>query len=410
MFSNDRWKEIFDTIRKNKLRTLLSGFTVALGIFIFIILLGFGNGLSNTFEGFFNDDNINTIFIFPGTTEQPFKGYESGRRIEFKNNDISSIEKEFSNYIENITPRISTAGIVKYKTKANNYSIRAVGPAHQYNEMTIMMYGRYLNEDDIKYKRHYVVIGRLVKEDLFGQEDPIGKYISGSGHTWKVIGVFQDNGGDEEERMLYIPYTTLQKLQKNTDKVDQIILSYDPEIGYSGAMDLEEQLMTFLKKKKDIDPKDRSGIYIRNVADNLKDNQRFASILQLVISFIGIGTLIAGIIGISNIMVFVVKERTKELGIRKAIGASPASIIIMILQEAIFITTISGYVGLISGITFLRFIGDKLEADYFITDPYIDINTAINATIILIISGAIAGYIPARRAANIKPIIALRDE
>lgn len=410
MFSNDRWKEIFDTIRKNKLRTLLSGFTVALGIFIFIILFGFGNGLSNTFEGFFNDDNINTIFIFPGTTEQPFKGYESGRRIEFKNNDISSIEKEFSDYIENITPRISTAGIVKYKTKANNYSIRAVSPAHQYNEMTIMMYGRYLNEDDIKYKRHYVVIGRLVKEDLFGQEDPIGKYISGSGHTWKVIGVFQDNGGDEEERMLYIPYTTLQKLQKNTDKVDQIILSYDPKIGYSGAMDLEEQLMTFLKKKKDIDPKDRSGIYIRNVADNLKENQRFASILQLVISFIGIGTLIAGIIGISNIMVFVVKERTKELGIRKAIGASPTSIIIMILQEAIFITTISGYVGLISGITFLRFIGDKLEADYFITDPYVDINTAINATIILIIFGAIAGYIPARRAANIKPIIALRDE
>ena len=410
MFSNDRWKEIFDTIRKNKLRTLLSGFTVALGIFIFIILFGFGNGLSNTFEGFFNDDNINTIFIFPGTTEQPFKGYESGRRIEFKNNDISSIEKEFSDYIENITPRISTAGIVKYKTKANNYSIRAVSPAHQYNEMTIMMYGRYLNEDDIKYKRHYVVIGRLVKEDLFGQEDPIGKYISGSGHTWKVIGVFQDNGGDEEERMLYIPYTTLQKLQKNTDKVDQIILSYDPKIGYSGAMYLEEKLMTFLKKKKDIDPKDRSGIYIRNVADNLKENQRFASILQLVISFIGIGTLIAGIIGISNIMVFVVKERTKELGIRKAIGASPTSIIIMILQEAIFITTISGYIGLISGITFLRFIGDKLEADYFITDPYVDINTAINATIILIIFGAIAGYIPARRAANIKPIIALRDE
>lgn len=410
MFSNDRWKEIFDTIRKNKLRTLLSGFTVALGIFIFIILFGFGNGLSNTFEGFFNDDNINTIFIFPGTTEQPFKGYESGRRIEFKNNDISSIEKEFSDYIENITPRISKAGIVKYKTKANNYSIRAVSPAHQYNEMTIMMYGRYLNEDDIKYKRHYVVIGRLVKEDLFGQEDPIGKYISGSGHTWKVIGVFQDNGGDEEERMLYIPYTTLQKLQKNTDKVDQIILSYDPKIGYSGAMNLEKKLMTFLKKKKDIDPKDRSGIYIRNVADNLKENQRFASILQLVISFIGIGTLIAGIIGISNIMVFVVKERTKELGIRKAIGASPASIIIMILQEAIFITTISGYVGLISGITFLRFIGDKLEADYFITDPYVDINTAINATIILIIFGAIAGYIPARRAANIKPIIALRDE
>ena len=410
MFNKDSWIEIFDTIRKNKLRTFLSGFTVALGIFIFIILFGFGNGLSNTFQKYFNDDNTNSMFVFPGRTTEPFKGYETGRRIEFDNSDLKAIIDNFDKYIESISPRIYDYANIKYKHKSNNYSIRAVSPSHQYNEMTIMMQGRFLHEDDIIHKKRHAVIGRLVALDLFEDENPIGKYIDGSGHTWKVIGVFQDDGGDREERTVYIPYTSLQKIKKNTDKIDEIIINYKPEIGYTGAVEFEKKLKQFLKARKDISPKDRSGIYIRNVADNLKDTQQFASVLQLIITFIGIGTLIAGIIGISNIMVFVVKERTKELGIRKAIGASPKSIITMILQESIFITTFSGYFGLIIGIATLSLIGDKLEADYYITNPYIDISTAITATIILILFGALAGYIPARRAAKIKPIIALRDE
>jgi len=410
MFNRDNWIEIFDTIRKNKLRTFLSGFTVALGIFIFIILFGFGNGLSNTFQKYFNDDNVNSMFIFPGTTNNPYKGYESGRMIKFDNADLKAITDNFDNYLESISPRIYDNAIIKYKNKSNNYSIRAVSPSHQYNEITIMMQGRFLHEDDITHKKRHAVIGRLVAQDLFKNEDPIGKYIDGDGHSWKVIGVFQDDGGDREERMIYIPYTSLQKIKKNTDKIDQIILSYKPEIGYEGAVEFEQKLEQFLKSRKDIDPKDSGGIYIRNVADNLKENQQFASVLQLIITFIGIGTLIAGIIGISNIMVFVVKERTKELGIRKAIGASPRSIIAMILQEAIFITTLSGYFGLIAGIATLSLIGDTLEKDYFITNPYIDISTAIGATVILILFGALAGYIPARRAAKIKPIVALRDE
>lgn len=410
MFNKDSWIEIFDTIRKNKLRTFLSGFTVALGIFIFIILFGFGNGLSNTFQTFFNDDNTNSMFVFPGRTTEPFKGYETGRRIEFDNSDLKAIIDNFDKYIETISPRIYDYANIKYKHKSNNYSIRAVSPSHQYNEMTIMMQGRFLHEDDITHKKRHAVIGRLVALDLFEDEDPIGKYIDGSGHTWKVIGVFQDDGGDREERTVYIPYTSLQKIKKNTDKLDEIIISYKPEIGYAGAVEFEKKLNRFLKARKNISPEDRSGIYIRNVADNLKETQQFASVLQLIITFIGIGTLIAGIIGISNIMVFVVKERTKELGIRKAIGASPKSIITMILQESIFITTFSGYFGLIIGIATLSLIGDKLEEDYYITNPYIDLSTAVTATIILVLFGALAGYIPARRAAKIKPIIALRDE
>jgi putative ABC transport system permease protein len=206
-----------------------------------------------------------------------------------------------------------------------------------------------------------------------------------------------------------MPYTTRQVLEKNNDKISQIIVSFRPEIGHAGALAFEKQLRLFMKNKKDIDPTDENGIYIRNVADQLKKNQQFAGVLQLIVTFVGIGTLIAGIIGISNIMVFVVKERTKELGIRKALGATPKSVINMILHESIFITTISGFVGMIGGIVLLKSIGEELK-DFFILNPYIESSTAIFSTFLLILFGAIAGYIPAKRAASIKPIVPLRDE
>ena len=409
MFNRDRWQEIFETIRKNKLRTFLSGFTVALGIFIFIILFGFGNGLKNQFQEFFLDDATNVIFLFPGKTSKPYDGFKSNRRIEFRNDDLSDIKEQFPFFLEYITPRISRIAAVKYKNDFDNYTTRAVGPAHQFAEKTILMKGRFINRDDIKNKTKYAVIGRLVAQDLFNQEDPLGKFIDIGNSVFKVIGVFQDDGGDREERYIYIPYTTRQLLEKSNDKLDQIVLAFKPQIGHSGSVLFERKLREFLKKKKSIDPSDPNGIYIRNIADQLKQNQQFANVLQLIVTFVGLGTLIAGIIGISNIMVFVVKERTKELGIRKALGATPKSVIRMILQESIFITTISGYMGLFIGIFVLKNIGVSLQ-DYFIKNPYIDTSTALFSTLILILFGGIAGYIPAKRAAQIKPIIALRDE
>lgn len=410
MFSRDRWLEIFETIKKNKLRTFLSGFTVALGILIFVVLFGFGNGLKNTFEKFFKDDALNTIWLNPSRTSKPYMGYEANRRIELDNDDMLDIQKRFDFYIEGMTPRISFSSDVGYKLESNNYSIRGVGPSHQKNEMTIIMKGRYINGLDVDNKERNIVIGRLVEQDLFKGENSIGKFISGGGRSWKIVGVFQDDGGDREERIIYAPYTTVQSIRKNTDKVDQIIISYKPEIGYAGAVAFEKQLKKYMKQKKFIDPTDPRGIFIRSASSDLQENDQFASVLQYIISFVGIGTLLAGIIGISNIMVFVVKERTKELGIRKAIGATPKSIVGMILHEAIFITTISGYVGLLTGVVFLNYIGDKLEEEYFITNPGIDLSTGITATIILIAFGAFAGYLPAKRAAQIKPIEALRDE
>ena len=409
MWSRDRWQEMFYTLRKNKLRTTLSGFTVALGIFIFVVLFGFGNGLKNSFEQFFVDDSTNTIWLYPGLTEKPYRGYKGKRRIIFKNDDLADIKQNFSFFIDFVTPSISRGALVKYAKESNNYTIRAVAPGHQFAEKTMVTDGRYINERDVIEKTKYATIGRLVEKDLFGNKPALGKNINVGGISFKVIGVFRDAGGDNEERLIYIPYTTRQQIEKSNDRVDQIMVAFKPELGYAGAMAFEKKLNTFMRKKHNIAPSDRGGIYVRNVADEFRQTQNIGSVLQYVVLFIGIGTLLAGIIGISNIMVFVVKERTKELGIRKAIGATPKSIVGMILQESVFITAIAGYAGLLAGVGTLALIGDSLE-DYFITSPYIDTNEAIGATVILVVFGAIAGYIPAQRAAKIKPIIALRDE
>ena len=409
MFNRDRWQEIYETIRKNRLRTFLSGFTVALGIFIFIVLFGFGNGLKNTFKQFFLDDATNTLWVSPGKTSKPYRGFKANRRIEFENSDLEDIKDNFKFFLEGITPRINRSARVRFRGESDNYSTRAVAPDHQYIEKTLIMQGRFINKDDIEKKTKNIVIGRLVAKDLFKKEDPIGKYLEIGSTAFKVVGIFQDQSGDREERLIYIPYTTQQLIEKNNDKINSIIVSFRPELGYTSALAFERQLRLFLKKKKSIDPRDSNGIRIRNVADQIRQNQRFAGVLQLIVAFVGIGTLIAGIIGISNIMVFVVKERTKELGVRKALGATPKSVIGMVLHESIFITTLSGITGMIAGIVLLSNMEDRLE-EFFIIDPYIDNTTALLATILLILFGAVAGYIPAKRAASIKPIVALRDE
>jgi len=310
-----------------------------------------------------------------------------------------------------MTPRIRRGGTVTYKNRSDNYTTSGIGPGMQFAEKTIMMKGRYINTKDVREKAKFAVIGRMVEKDIFQGEDAMGKYIDISGSAFRVIGVFQDDGGDNEERNIFIPFTTRQLIEGNNDKIGEITLAFNEAIGYSGAMKLERQLKNYIRKKKEISPKDPRGIRVENVADALKKNQQFAGVLKIIISAIAFAVIISGIIGISNIMVFVVKERTKEIGIRKAMGATPKTIISTILLESIFITTIFGFVGMILGIVVLNSIqGKMLEDDYFITNPGIDSGMAIFVTILLIICGTLAAYIPAKKAARIKPIVALRDE
>ena len=409
MFSKDRWSEIFEAIGKNKLRTVLSGFTVALGILIFTILLGMGNGLHNSFLQSFVDDAQNIIFIRTGQTSMAYKGFQEGRQIRMKNEDMSFIEDNNIGKVEYLTPRVYLGGLAKYKKESGNYTIRSVNQDHQYLEKTIMMKGRYLNEKDIAERSKNIVIGRLVEKDLFKKDDALEKYLDIDGIAYKVIGVFQDSGGDNEERYIYLPYTTAQLLFGNNEYVDQINLSYNMAMTTDEAIAFADKIEKDFKQKFNVAPDDQSAVRVRSFAEDIKETMIILGGINIVIFIIGIGTLISGVIGIGNIMTFTVKERTKELGIRKAIGASPRSIISMILQEAMLITVVAGYLGLLIGIFVLKGIGNNLE-EFFIVNPYVDTKIIILATLILIIAGLFAGYVPARRAARIKPIVALRDE
>lgn len=409
MFDLDRWREIFQSINKNKLRSVLSGFTVSFAILLFTLLFGVVNGLKNTFSEFFVDDAANMISIRVSKTSKPYRGLQSGRRIQLKNKNFNHVRDTYESDIQFLTARIYKNFNISYKNNQDNFSIRGVHPDHQFLEKTIIDEGRYINKLDINQASKVIVIGRLVKSDLFGEMPALGKYVNVKGSTYKVVGVFSDDGGDNEERMSYIPVTTAQKLYGNNDYLSQINLGYNPNLSLDKAISFGNQLERDLKNKLDIHPDDQSALFVRNMAEANKGIGIIMVALLAIVWLVGSGTLIAGIIGISNIMIFSIKERTKEFGIRKALGAKPSSIVAMVVQETVLITSVAGYVGLSLGIFILDQIGEGLE-DYFIKDPSVSSSLVIGSTLLLILSGLVAGFIPAKKASKIKPIVALRAD
>ncbi|WP_375238437.1 ABC transporter permease [Aurantibacter sp.] len=409
MFDIDLWREIFQSINKNRTRSLLSGFTVAFAILLFVILFGIANGLKNTFAEAFVDDATNSIFVYTGFTTKAHKGLQAGRKIQLKNEDQDFILDEYGNKVQYITSRIYKNVSASFKNEQNNYQLRAVNPDHQFLEKTNVVTGRYINQSDIINKTKVVVIGRLVDEDLFLKTTPLGKYINLNGIQYKVVGIFEDDGGDNEERMIYMPLTTAQQIYGNNDYVDQINLTYNPELDFDQALGFSRSLTEKLKDRFSVSPIDQRAIRVRNLANESQQVNQMTGALGVIIVIIGFGTLIAGVVGISNIMIFIVKERTKEIGVRKALGASPKSIVSLILIESIIITTIAGYIGLLLGVGVLELVTPVLK-EYFIKDPGVSTTLVISATITLIIAGTIAGYLPAKKASQIKPIVALRDD
>jgi len=410
MFDLDRWREIFQSINKNKLRSVMSGFTVAFAILLFTLLFGIVSGLKNTFEGAFVDDAANSMIVRVWKTTKPFKGLQSNRRIQLKNPDYEYLEDKYDSEIDLMTARIFKNFSISYDNKQDNYSVTAVHPDHQFLEKTIIDEGRYINQLDINESSKVIVIGRLIKSDLFGEKPALGKRVNVGGISYKVIGIFSDDGGDNEERVAYIPVTTAQKLYGNNDYLSQIRIGYNQDLNLDEAIAFGNLIERDMRSKLDIHPDDQSALSVRNMAEGRKGVDVFMIALFFIVVFIGSGTLIAGIIGISNIMIFVIKERTKEFGIRKALGAKPSSIVGMVVQESVLITTIAGYLGLTLGTYILSLIGNNLEKDYFIKDPSVSQGLVIGATIVLIISGLIAALVPARKASQIKPVVALRAD
>ncbi|MBT6880850.1 MAG: ABC transporter permease [Flavobacterium sp.] len=410
MFDLDRWREIFQSINKNKLRSIMSGFTVAFAILLFTLLFGVVSGLKNTFEGAFIDNAVNSMIVRVWKTTKPFNGLQSGRRIQLKNPDYNYIAEKYDSKIDLMTARIFKNFSISHKNKQDNYSITAVHPDHQFLEKTIITEGRYINQLDINESSKVIVIGRLVKSDLFGEKPALGKRVNVGGISYKVIGIFSDDGGDNEERISYIPVTTAQKLYGNNDYLNQIRIGYNEDLNLDEAIAFGKLVERDMRSKLDIHPDDQSALSVRNMAEVSKGVDVFMIALFFIVIFIGSGTLIAGIIGISNIMIFVIKERTKEFGIRKALGAKPSSIVGMVVQESVLITTIAGYLGLTLGTYVLSLIGNSLEKDYFIKDPSVSQGLVVGATFVLIISGLIAALVPARKASQIKPVVALRAD
>ena len=410
MFDLDRWREIFQSINKNRLRSVMSGFTVAFAILLFTLLFGVASGLGNFFKSAFADDAQNMMLVRVWKTTKPYKGLQTGRAIQLKNTDYNYVTEEYEDQIQYQSARIYKNFSIKYKNEASSYSVRAVHPDHQFLEKTLIDEGRYLNNRDLREKSKVIVIGRLVKKDLFGEKPALGKRVNVNGSSFLIIGIFSDEGGDNEERIAYIPVTTAQVMYGNNDYISQINLGYNPNLSTDAAIAFGKKVERDMRKRLNIHPDDQSALSVRNMAEANKFVGILMFALYLIIGFIGSGTLVAGIIGISNIMIFVIKERTKEFGIRKALGATPGSIIGMVVQESVLITTLAGYFGLTLGTYILSAIGNSLEETYFIKDPSVSPGIVIGATIILIFSGLIAGYVPAKRAARIKPIEALRAD
>jgi putative ABC transport system permease protein len=412
IFDWDKWQEIFETMKKNKLRTFLTGFSVAWGIFMLIILLGSGYGLENGVKKAFEGDAANTLWINPGQTTMPYKGMKQGRNIMFTNEDYELMKREIPN-IDKISSRLNVwqNNTISYKKEYGNYDIIACHPGYGYYETLDIAEGRFINDADVNDFRKAVVIGMPVRDALFKNgEEPLGKYIHVSGVPFKVTGVFKDAGGDRDMQRVYIPISTAQKVFNFGNRIFTIgIVTQD--ISLDESQEMAENVRQTLAQKHKFNPEDQRAVFVwNNLEEYIRLMTLFANI-RLFIWIIGIGTIIAGVVGVSNIMMIVVKERTQEIGIRKAMGATPWSIISLILMESVLITSFAGYIGLVMGVGLLELIQPLFEnTDTFFKNPEVDIMTALGATAVMVISGMLAGFVPARKAAAIQPIEALRYE
>lgn len=414
MFDSERWSEIWNTVSRNKLRSGLTMFGVFWGIFMLVIMLGMGKGLSNGVLGGFSGWATNSCFLWTQSTSMPYAGFKRGRMFNFDNSDIAAIKAIPG--VEQVAPRLQLGGFrgannVNYKDMSGGFSVNGDMPAISYFQSANITEGRFLNEKDIRDERKVCVIGPDVVKALFGNEPPMGKYIRIQGVYFQVVGLHVPKASamrdDGQASTIYIPFSTFQKAFNSMNTVHWFSISAKPGVQVA---DMEKRVRLAMAKRHQVHPDDPlafGGFNLQEMYDKM--NMLFVAIAALS-WFVGTLTLIAGVIGISNIMLVIVKERTKEIGIRRSIGAKPGTITGQIMLESLTLTFIAGYFGLVAGIGVLQAISSVGIESGFFTDPEVDLNVALVALTILIISGLLAGYVPARRALSIKPVDALRAE
>ncbi|MCR5244138.1 MAG: ABC transporter permease [Bacteroidales bacterium] len=422
----DLIEEIWSTLRQNKLRTALTGFSVAWGIFMIIVLIGAGNGLMNSIAGNFSMLK-NSMEIYAGTTSKPYGGYEQGRRLEFTSQDVEALRHGyFKDRINDICPVIRHNTEMHYGKIMLRCNLKGVYEISKGIDNTEIVAGRFINSKDIKEKRKVMVIGTQTAKNLVEKgrkpEEMIGKMIDVSGLMFKIVGLYKSDeseGGAMFYTEVLAPTSTVASIFMKENEINSIQMTFE-------GIDTEEKNREFdaayrrvINRNHNADPTDKNTIYVYNSVVERQSLNRAARKVRKALWILGLLTLISGIAGVSNIMLITVKERTHEFGIRKAIGARPCSVIMLIIAESITITSFFGYMGMVLGMAMNQFLDFKYsdkavdvgiaQVTMFV-NPGVGLNTAIEATLILIIAGTIAGMIPAWRAARVKPIEALRAE
>jgi len=407
----DFWHEIFMALRRNKLRTFLTGLAISWGIFILIVLLAAGNGLMDAVTAEFSSRSTNTYSLYGGFTSKPYKGHNENRWIHYTDKDIRLLENNFP-HVDQVSPRIYISDNAVYGDQLSPVTINGVRPIYAKTNNVKMTAGRFINELDENNNEKNMVIDEALKKRLFEEgEDPIGKLVFVGNIAYKVVGVWEgephDNGGNG-----FVPFSTLKKITNQTDYFMLNFTTYDLD-----TKEANEEFQVFLRKQlanlHEFDPDDTSAIYISSTMLNYLETNKILNTLQVFIWIIGIAMLISGIVGVSNIMRITVKERTNEIGIRKAIGAKSRSILASIVVESMIITTLFGYIGMWLGMVVADISGNiisKVQEGNMVTInivPSIDISIVLMATALLIVCGVLAGFFPARNAVKIKPIEAM---
>ena len=414
----DTLQEIWGAIQRNRLRTIATGFAVGSGIFLLIVLQGASNGIINTLEKNKGNLAFDVIQVWGGRTSLPYHGMQEGRSIRLDEQDMDLSNKLFSENITSTTADMSQNGLIA--SVNNNYmsiSLNGVYPEYSYIENIEMTHGRFINDIDMKQMRKVVVLSDENSKSFFkDNKSPINRFIKIDNLNYKVVGIYKKNSMFSDNNM-YVPYTTLQSAYNKGRYINSLTIKTQGIDNEDKSEVFETKLRNTFSKKHDFDPKDRRAVWIWNSASENAQMNMAASILSTSFWILGLLTLISGIVGVSNIMLISVKERTHEFGIRKALGGKPWNIIRMIIFESILITTLFGYIGMLAGIVFCEYmdatVGNQtldigiFKQEMFI-NPTVNISTCIRATIIIIIAGAIAGFIPAHKAAKVKPIEALR--
>ncbi len=420
IFDADNWHEIFSALKKNKVRTFFTAFGVFWGIFMLVLMLGSGNGLKNAAYNGWGDFATNSFFMWTQRTSMPYKGFKRGRSFLFNNDDTKAIREKIPE-VQTLAPRLQAGG---YRGASNVIRGRETGAFNIYGDYPDFMdidpvtitKGRFINNKDITDVRKIAVIGNGVVDALFKKdEDPIGDYIKIQGVYFQVVGTFKSKkkGGQAERdaNSIFMPFSTMQKTYNYGDRVFWYAITSKAGIPASVT---EEKVIALMKQRHKVHPDDNQAIGHFNVEKEFNKMEGLFNGIDGLIWIVGIGTLLAGIIGVSNIMLIIIKERTKEIGVKRALGATPVNIISQVILESVFLTTMAGYFGLVLGVGALGLLDNAMQnngADsQFFLHPEINFSVGITALVILIISGIFAGMIPAKRAVSIKPVDALRDE